>query len=86
MLPRALHASTALPGNRILTTGGIFKVPGSGTLLLTAAGAELMTLTAQGKVTLHTQVYDLQDAVQAMHDLDNGKLVGRGILVPNHNK
>lgn len=47
---------------------------------------ELMTLTAQGQVTLHTQVYDLEDAVQAMHDLDNGKLVGRGILVPHHNK
>lgn len=45
---------------------------------------ELMTLTAQGQVTLHTQTYDLEDAVQAMHDLDSGKLVGRGILVPNH--
>ncbi|WP_024477106.1 NAD(P)-dependent alcohol dehydrogenase [Arthrobacter sp. CAL618] len=44
---------------------------------------ELMTLTAQGQVTLHTQTYDLEDAVQAMHDLDSGKLVGRGILVPN---
>ncbi|WP_026551714.1 NAD(P)-dependent alcohol dehydrogenase [Arthrobacter sp. H20] len=44
---------------------------------------ELMTLTAQGKVTLHTQTYDLEDAVQAMHDLDSGKLIGRGILVPN---
>ncbi|GAB3523383.1 NAD(P)-dependent alcohol dehydrogenase [Arthrobacter monumenti] len=47
---------------------------------------ELMTLTAQGQVTLHTQTYDLEDAVQAMHDLDNGQLVGRGILVPNLNK
>ncbi|WP_367277721.1 NAD(P)-dependent alcohol dehydrogenase [uncultured Arthrobacter sp.] len=44
---------------------------------------ELMTLTSQGKVTLHTQVYDLEDAVQAMHDLDNGTLLGRGILVPH---
>ncbi|MHA7142499.1 NAD(P)-dependent alcohol dehydrogenase [Arthrobacter sp. Sr33] len=44
---------------------------------------ELMTLTAQGQVTLHTQTYDLEDAVQAMHDLDSGRLVGRGILVPN---
>jgi NAD+-dependent secondary alcohol dehydrogenase Adh1 len=47
---------------------------------------ELMTLTAQQKVTLHTQTYDLADAIQAMHDLDNGRLVGRGILVPNLNK
>jgi NAD+-dependent secondary alcohol dehydrogenase Adh1 len=47
---------------------------------------ELMTLTAQGKIALHTQLYDLTDAVQAMHDLNEGKLVGRGILVPNHNK
>lgn len=47
---------------------------------------ELMTLTAQGQVTLHTQTYDLEDAVQAMHDLDKGQLVGRGILVPNLNK
>lgn len=47
---------------------------------------ELMTLTAQGLVTLHTKTYDLTDAVQAMHDLDGGQLVGRGILVPNLNK
>lgn len=47
---------------------------------------ELMTLTAQGQVTLHTQTYDLENAVQAMHDLDIGQLVGRGILVPNLNK
>lgn len=47
---------------------------------------ELMTLTAQGKVTLHTKTYDLEDAVQAMHDLDNGRLVGRGILVPGLNR
>lgn len=44
---------------------------------------ELMELTARGAVTLHTQTYDLTDAVAAMHDLDAGKLVGRGILVPN---
>ncbi|WP_026818639.1 NAD(P)-dependent alcohol dehydrogenase [Arthrobacter castelli] len=47
---------------------------------------ELMTLTAQQEVTLHTQTYDLADAIQAMQDLDNGRLVGRGILVPNLNK
>jgi NAD+-dependent secondary alcohol dehydrogenase Adh1 len=43
---------------------------------------ELMTLTAQGKVTLHTAVYPLDAALDAIHDLDSGKLRGRGILVP----
>ncbi len=44
--------------------------------------AELMTLTAQGKVTLHTAIYPLDAALDAIHDLDGGKLRGRGILVP----
>lgn len=44
---------------------------------------ELMTLTAQGKVKLHTQVYPLDAALDAIHDLDSGKLRGRGILVPS---
>lgn len=44
--------------------------------------AELMTLTAQGKVKLHTAVYPLDEALTAIHDLDTGKLRGRGILVP----
>ncbi len=44
--------------------------------------AELMTLTAQGKVTLHTAMYPLDAAIDAIHDLDSGKLRGRGILVP----
>ena len=44
--------------------------------------AELMTLTAQGKVTLHTAMYPLDAALDAIHDLDSGKLRGRGILVP----
>jgi NAD+-dependent secondary alcohol dehydrogenase Adh1 len=44
--------------------------------------AELMTLTAQGKVTLHTAIYPLDAALDAIHDLDSGKLRGRGILVP----
>jgi len=43
---------------------------------------ELMTLTAQGKVTLHTAVYPLDAALDAIHDLESGKLRGRGILVP----
>ena len=43
---------------------------------------ELMTLTAQGKVTLHTKVYPLEAAGDAIADLYGGKLLGRGILVP----
>jgi NAD+-dependent secondary alcohol dehydrogenase Adh1 len=43
---------------------------------------ELMTLTAQGKVALHTAIYPLDAALDAIHDLDSGKLRGRGILVP----
>lgn len=43
---------------------------------------ELMTLTAQGKVTLHTSVYPLDAVHDALHDLEHGRLVGRGILVP----
>jgi NAD+-dependent secondary alcohol dehydrogenase Adh1 len=43
---------------------------------------ELMTLTAQGRVHLHTSVYPLDAVNDAMADLDNGRLQGRGILVP----
>jgi NAD+-dependent secondary alcohol dehydrogenase Adh1 len=44
--------------------------------------AELMTLAAQGKVTLHTSSYPLDAVNDAMADLENGNLHGRGILVP----
>jgi NAD+-dependent secondary alcohol dehydrogenase Adh1 len=44
--------------------------------------SDLMTLTAQGKVTLHTSTYPLDAINDAMADLDNGRLQGRGILVP----
>jgi NAD+-dependent secondary alcohol dehydrogenase Adh1 len=43
---------------------------------------DLMTLTAQGKVTLHTSTYPLDAVNDAMADLDGGRLQGRGILVP----
>ncbi|WP_104134501.1 MULTISPECIES: NAD(P)-dependent alcohol dehydrogenase [unclassified Cryobacterium] len=43
---------------------------------------ELMTLTAQGKVTLHTAIYPLDAALDAIADLTAGRIVGRGILVP----
>jgi len=44
--------------------------------------AELMALTAQGKVQLHTRTYPLDAVNDAMDDLDSGRLQGRGILVP----
>jgi len=43
---------------------------------------ELMTLAAQGKVTLHTKQYPLTAVNEAMDDLEAGRLQGRGILVP----
>jgi NAD+-dependent secondary alcohol dehydrogenase Adh1 len=43
--------------------------------------SELMTLTAQGQVTLHTSAYPLEAVNDAMADLDAGRLQGRGILV-----
>jgi NAD+-dependent secondary alcohol dehydrogenase Adh1 len=43
---------------------------------------DLMTLTAQGKVKLHTATYPLDAALDAIHALDSGQLRGRGILVP----
>jgi NAD+-dependent secondary alcohol dehydrogenase Adh1 len=43
---------------------------------------ELMMLTAQGKVSLHTTTYPLEAINDAMADLDGGRLQGRGILIP----
>src|SRR5919108_915084 len=42
---------------------------------------DLMTLTAQGKVHLHTATYPLQQINDAIADLDQGRLQGRGILI-----
>src|SRR4051812_27459008 len=44
--------------------------------------AELMVLAQAGKVRLHTQQYPLDAAVDALHDLDGGRVRGRAILVP----
>ncbi|MCU1613873.1 MAG: Alcohol dehydrogenase GroES domain protein [Frankiales bacterium] len=44
--------------------------------------AELMVLAQAGKVRLHTEQYPLERAVDALHDLDAGKVRGRAILVP----
>ena len=44
---------------------------------------ELMVLTAQGRVRLHTATYPLDAINDAMADLDGGRLQGRGILIPS---
>jgi NAD+-dependent secondary alcohol dehydrogenase Adh1 len=44
--------------------------------------AELMVLAQAGKVTLHTKTYPLDAAVEAIQDLDAGRVRGRAILVP----
>jgi NAD+-dependent secondary alcohol dehydrogenase Adh1 len=43
---------------------------------------ELMVLAQAGKVTLHTKTYPLDAAVEAIGDLDAGRVRGRAILVP----
>ena len=44
--------------------------------------AELMVLAQAGKVTLHTRTYPLDQAPEALADLDAGRVRGRAILVP----
>jgi len=44
--------------------------------------AELMALAEAGRVTLHTRTYPLTAAVEALADLDAGRVRGRAILVP----
>ena len=43
---------------------------------------ELMNLAGRGLVTLHTQTYALDSVHDAIADLENGRIRGRGILVP----
>lgn len=43
---------------------------------------ELMTLAGQGRVTLHTEQYGLEDINQAIADLEEGRVQGRAIIVP----
>lgn len=43
---------------------------------------EMMALAARGKVVLHTREYRLDDVNQAIADLQQGRLAGRGVLVP----
>ena len=41
-----------------------------------------MALAARGLVTLHTQTYPLDAALDALADLDAGRVRGRAILTP----
>ena len=43
---------------------------------------ELMALADQGKVTLATREYRLDEANAALHDLHHGKVRGRAVLIP----
>lgn len=44
---------------------------------------ELMVLAQAGRVTLHTKQYPLSAALDALADLDQGRVRGRAILVPD---
>ncbi|MFI9383656.1 NAD(P)-dependent alcohol dehydrogenase [Kutzneria sp. NPDC052558] len=44
--------------------------------------AELMVLAQKGKVTLHTRKYPLDAALDALADLDAGRVRGRAVLTP----
>jgi len=43
---------------------------------------ELMELADRGKVKLSMKEYKLDDANKALHDLNDGKVKGRAVLVP----
>ncbi|MDT7554451.1 MAG: NAD+-dependent secondary alcohol dehydrogenase Adh1, partial [Pseudonocardiales bacterium] len=85
---------TAPAGSQyILGYGGEFKAPtldfvgGEKNVIGNIVGTypdlvELMVLAQAGKVTLHTKQYPLDGALDALHDLDAGRVRGRAILVP----
>ncbi len=85
---------TAPAGSQyILGYGGEFRAPtldfvgGEKNVIGNIVGTysdltELMVLAQAGKVTLHTKQYPLDAALDALHDLDAGKVRGRAILVP----
>ena len=43
---------------------------------------ELIVLADRGLVTLTTQEYPLSSANDALHDLHDGKTIGRSVLIP----
>ncbi len=44
--------------------------------------AGLMALVTDGRLNLHTKNYALADAVEALDDLENGRIQGRAVLTP----
>lgn len=44
---------------------------------------ELMTLTARGQVSLRTKTYPLASALDALDDLDNGRIPGGRAILTN---
>ncbi len=44
---------------------------------------ELIALVAHGRVTSHNRTYPLEAANEVLNDLQQGRLQGRGILVPD---
>jgi D-arabinose 1-dehydrogenase-like Zn-dependent alcohol dehydrogenase len=44
--------------------------------------AELMELNHQGKVHIAAERFSLADVVDVMHQLDEGKIEGRAVLIP----
>ena len=44
---------------------------------------ELLALAARGAVTLTTTAFPLEGINEALHALDEGRMIGRGVLVPN---
>jgi NAD+-dependent secondary alcohol dehydrogenase Adh1 len=44
--------------------------------------SELMKLNQEGRVQLHAQRYKLDEINQAIADLDQRRIKGRGVLVP----
>jgi NAD+-dependent secondary alcohol dehydrogenase Adh1 len=43
---------------------------------------ELIALTAAGRVSVRTHTYALDDYAEAFADLEQGRMHGRGVLVP----
>jgi NAD+-dependent secondary alcohol dehydrogenase Adh1 len=82
---RRLHYVIGYGQNLVVPTIDIIsrEISFIGNLVGTYADLEdLMILTAEGKVRLHTTTYPLDAINDAMADLDGGRLQGRGILVP----
>lgn len=45
--------------------------------------AELVALARRGAVTLETTTFGLDGINEALHALNEGRMIGRGVLVPN---